>query len=290
MLRRGADSRRKRLAYKVDTDVDVMRRIRQVFDSTLFQKHEQSTSPAGALFVLGLPRSGTTLVDRIVSSHSQVDSLGEINDFALTLTRLSGGIRKGGKLELVDASARFDFSRLGQVYMSALASYGRSAPHLINKTPQNYLYVGLIHLAIAGAKIIHLRRHPLDTCYAMYKTLFRMGYPFSYSLDDIGHYYLAYHQLMQHWRDTLPGVFLDVDYETIVAHKEKISRKIIQYTNLPWEDACLDFHKNRAPAATASATQVRQDIYGSSVGKWKAYEKELEPLASFLTKAGIECG
>jgi len=237
--------------------------------------------------VLGLPRSGTTLVDRVLSSHSQVSSLGEINDFAFALTRVAAG--PGGKLELIERSAAIDFGRLGQLYRQSTAGYGEAAPALIDKMPLNYLYLGLIHLALPGARVIHLRRHPLATCHAMFKTLFRMGYPFSYSLDDLGQYYVAYHRLMAHWRAAIPHSFIDVDYETLVDAQEATSRGLVQYCGLEWEDACLAFHANASPAATASAAQVRRPLYRSSLDRWRSYERQLAPLAEYLTNHGIDC-
>ena len=288
LLRRGASARRAKLAYRVEADVEAMQHIARVFNRAALEKVRNTDQP-GPLFVLGLPRSGTTLVDRILSSHSQVKSLGEINDFAFALIGLCGSNGKGGKQELVEKSAQLDFAALGERYSRAIAGYGYTAPHLINKTPQNYLYLGLLRQALPAARIVHLRRHPLDSCFAMYKTLFRMGYPFSYSLEDLGHYYIAYHRLMQHWRECLPGGFFDMDYETLVDRQEESSRELLRYCGLEWEDACLDFHKNTAPAATASAAQVRKSIYRTSVGRWQVYRRELEPLVELLTNADIDC-
>jgi len=286
-LRRGAASRRTKLAYQVRSDVETMAHIRQVFDQRLLHNQARVSRSIQSIFVLGLPRSGTTLVDRILDSHSHVESLGEINDLVFSLIRLAG---KGeSKLNMINQSATLDFSYLGDLYTNSLTSYGRQAPRLIDKTPQNYLYMGLIHLALPDAKIIHLRRHPLDSCYAMYKTLFRMGYPFSYSLEDLGHYYLAYHQLMAHWRETIPESLLDIDYESLVTDQEKASRQLIQYCDLEWEPTCLQFHNNKSAAATASAVQVRSKVYTTSVNRWRAYEQQLAPLAKFLSTNGIDC-
>lgn len=286
-LQRGADRRRNMLAYRVEQDVEAMARIEKIFTAGVLANAPAPVSNEPSYFILGLPRSGTTLVDRILSSHSEVASLGEINNFAYALMQLAAG--SGGKLEMIARSAHIDMRKLGQVYRNGIAGYGNPAPRLINKTPQNYLYLGLIHLALPGAKIIHLRRHPLDSCYAMYKTLFRMGYPFSYSLDDLGQYYLAYHRLMQHWREVLPGQFLDLDYETLVDQQEHTSRAMLKFCGLEWEHACLDFQNNTSPAATASAAQVRQPVYRTSVQRWRAYADELAPLAHFLEKNGIDC-
>jgi len=139
-----------------------------------------------------------------------------------------------------------------------------------------------------GARIIHLRRHPVDSCYAMYKTLFRMGYPFTYSLEDVGRYYIAYQRLMAHWRELIPQAFLDVDYEQLVYHQESETHRILDYLELDWENACLDFHKHQGAAATASAAQVRQPIYSSSVGRWQCYAQQLAPFIARLKEHGVE--
>lgn len=287
-LQAAANCRRQRLAYRVEGDVAAMARIREVFDAEALAQPRPAATPGDpSLFVLGLPRSGTTLVDRILCSHSQVKSLGEINSFAFALMSQANG--PGDKLAMINRSARLDFVRLGNDYRTALGSYGVQAGLLLNKTPSNYLYLGLIHLALPDARVVHLRRHPLDSCYAMYKTLFRMGYPFSYSLEDLGHYYLAYHRLMAHWRALIPGSFHEVDYESLVQEQEAQSRALLRHCDLPWEDACLQFHRNAAPAATASASQVRRPLYASSVQRWRSYERELAPLAEFLSANGVDC-
>jgi hypothetical protein len=123
----------------------------------------------------------------------------------------------------------------------------------------------------------------------MYKILFRMGYPFSYSLEDLGHYYLAYHRLMTQWRALIPGSFIDLDYEELVRDQEATSRRVVEYCGLEWQDACLAFHRNESPSATASAVQVRQPIHGSSVDRWRTYERQLDPLRCFLESNGIDC-
>ena len=289
-LQRGAALRRAQMAYRVESDLEAMETIARVFDAPTLSRQGPQAPDECALYVLGLPRSGTTLVDRILSSHSQVHSLGEVNTFAFALLQLAA--RQGGsgdKLALIRRSAGLDFAELGALVRSALRSYGHPAPRLIDKTPANFLYLGLIHLAQPGATVVHLRRHPLDSCYAIYKTLFRMGYPYSYALDDLGRYYVAYHRLMAHWRALIPAALIDLDYEDLVQAQPAQTRRMLQHVGLPWEEACLRPQDNPAASATASAAQVRQPVYRTSVARWHRYERQLAPLADLLTRHGIDC-
>jgi tetratricopeptide (TPR) repeat protein len=284
-LSRGADKRRSLMNYDVEGDVAAMERLRSVFDNDLMSKDPAGFEEASPIFVMGLPRSGTTLVDRILSSHSRVDSLGEINNFAYSLMHTIG--QAGDKLSLIDLAADIDFAELGERYAESIGRYGKTGPLLIDKTPLNYLYVGLIKLALPNAHIIHIQRNPMDSCYGMYRTLFRAGYPFSYDFDDLGKYYVAYRQLMDHWHEVAPDAMLDVQYEQLVDNQEQISRGIIEYCGLEWESACLDFDKNASAVATASSAQVRRPIYRDALQRWRRYEKQLQPIINILKKAGI---
>lgn len=284
--------RRARLAYRVESDEDAMAAITAAFDSATLARRAPFPPPnvtEPALFVLGLPRSGTTLVERILDSHPLVASIGESNAFAFALMRLAAG--PGGKLAMIERSARLDGAALGEAYRGALRSHGLGLDTqlILNKTPSNYLYLGLIHQALPQARVVHLKRHPLDSCYAMFKTLFRMGYPFSYSLEDLGRYYVAYHRLMQHWRQAIPQSFHELAYEELVAEQESQSRALLNYCGLPWDEACLRFHHHAAPATSASATQVRRPIYKSSVQLWRRYETQLAPLREYLENHGVSC-
>jgi hypothetical protein len=189
------------------------------------------------------------------------------------------------KRELIENAAKRDATLFGREYCARLPHTAR--PYLIDKTPVNYLYAGLIAKALPAARIIHVRRHPMDVCYAMYKTLFRMAYPFSYSLEDLACYYVGYQALMAHWRRLLGSRLIEVDYEELVAHQETTTRQLLERCGWPWEAECLEFHRNETPSLTASAAQVRQPIYSSSVGLWRRYAHELEPLSIRLRSAGI---
>lgn len=283
-LKRGADSVRRQIGYDVQLDVALMKRIAEIFDRIHAENAKPATERRGPIFVLGLPRSGTTLVERIISSHSAVESMGEISDFALTLNRVA---RTSDREKLLEACARIDPDQVGESYIRSVASRGLETAYFIDKTPTNYLYIGLIAKSLPGASIVHVRRNPVDSCLSMYRTLFRTGYPFSYDLDDLGEYYVAYDALMRHWRTVFPDHLLEVSYEELVENQECVSRAIVARCGLDWETACLEFDTNAAPVATASAAQVRKPLFRDGVERWRRFESQLAPLIERLRKAGI---
>ena len=282
----GAAARRKVLSYRVESDEQAIASVIRSFDRAWYDAAGSGHEVEGPIFVVGLPRSGTTLVERILIRQEQVATVGEVNDFTLAVMRAAGPI--GSNEELIKSAARIAPAALGESYWGAIQGYGHSRPFVVDKTPLNYLYLGLIARALPRARIVHLRRHPMASCYAMYKTLFRMGYPFSYDLDDLGHYYIAYHRLMNYWRALLPGRFLDLDYEALVDDQEGTTRMLLEHCGLQWRDACLRFHENPAPTATASAAQVRRPIYRESLDLWRNYRQELAPLARVLAHNGVK--
>ncbi len=282
-LRRAADTRRRLLSYRVESDERAMADIRRCFDESYFRAAVGGHGDTRPVFILGLPRSGTTLVDRILSSHSLIDSRGESSDLGASVMRLAGPA--SDKQQLIERAAQMDPAAIAQVYCARLPAGGRA--HLIDKTPVNFLYAGLIARGLPHARLIHVRRNPMDVCYAIYKTLFRMAYPFSYDLIDLGRYYLAYRELMAHWRTLLGERLIEIDYEQLVTQQEATTRELLARCGWPWEPACLDFHRNASPSLTASAAQVRQPIYRSSVGLWRRYAAELAPLATLLRDHGV---
>lgn len=284
-LRRGADLRASMMAYHVSTDTDAMADIAAAFDERFYADLPKAEDGPGPIFIVGLPRTGTTLVDRVLSSHTDVGSLGEIHDFVTALTRLCGQAKN--KKDLIEKSTRVDMSALGAAYLESTRARGVEKACLIDKTPANFLYLGLIAKALPRARIIHLTRHPMDAGYAIYKTLFRLGYPYSYRLQDIAAYMAAYRQLMAHWHQMMPGRILDVAYEDMVQDIEGQARRMLSHCGLDWQPAVTEFHKNTSPSATASAAQVRQPLYSGSVGRWKAYEDGLKPLQDALIAAGV---
>lgn len=287
VIEKAAMHRKALLSYKVTTDVDAIDTITNTFSKDKLDKIPSSSNVEQPIFVLGLPRSGTTLVEQILASHSSISSLGEVNCFAYSLMHTVG--QNSGKLDLIKKSLTTDYKCLAQRYLHATKGFGLESNILIDKTPLNFLYIGLIKKALPNAKIIHLKREPLDSCFAMYKTLFRTGYPFSYSLNDLAQYYTAYHRLMKHWRSIFIDEIFDLNYSELVESPEKSINKLFRYCQLETPINVMNFYRNETPSATASAIQVRQPIYTSSVQKWKRYSKRLAPLKQQLESNGIEC-
>jgi len=285
VLQAGAALRRRALSYCVEDDLETMQMIAQVFDAGFFSAAHAGHADARPLFIVGLPRSGTTLVDRVLSSHSAVVSRGEASDLVMAIVHATGGV--ASKRERVRRAARIDFAALGARYCAALPRDTQVA-RWIDKTPNHFLYLGIVAAALPEARIVHVRRRPMDACYAMYKTLFRMAYPFSYDLEDLGRYWLGYDALMAHWRRVLPpDRLVEIDYEELVENQETTTRRLLGALDLDWQDACLHFERNEEPSLTASAAQVRQPIYRSSVGLWRRYATQLEPLARRLRGTGV---
>jgi tetratricopeptide (TPR) repeat protein len=283
---------RKSMQYRVEDDVETIDRLIEVHTREAISNVDvdMTCSSKEPIFIVGLPRSGTTLVERIVGSHSAVYSAGELNEFAYALmgnSKKQFAGQKMSKMGLVDRSLTLNLKQLGESYIQSTRPRTGHTPYFIDKLPLNYLYCGLIHAAIPNAKIILLQRNPMDVCYAVYKTLFTSPYPFSYDLKEVGSYYLAYRRLMDHWKSTLGELMLTVDYEQLVYSQEEQSRRIIEYCGLPWEDVCLDFQNNKSASSTASSVQVRQPIYTSSIGQWRNYQQQLEPLVELFEENGV---
>jgi tetratricopeptide (TPR) repeat protein len=289
-LTRAAKKRREHMRYEVSADLATVNWIIAAFPEG--PKTPMASASADApIFIIGLPRSGTTLVERILGSHSTLVSAGELDSFALSIVdavRRKTGRAQLTRQDLVAYSAGLDFAALGNDYLRHARAVGAVAGRFIDKMPLNYLYCGLIHRALPQAKLVHLTRHPLAVCYAMYKTLFRDGYPFSYDLTEIGQYYLGYRQLMAHWNTTMPGSIYELNYETLIADQQGETRKLLTFCGLDWEEACVQFHQNPAASTTASAAQVRRPIYDSSLSQWRHYERQLNGLRQQLEAAGMK--
>ena len=288
-LENGARLRRAHLSYRVDTDVDTVQWIIDAFPSVEARPLELTSRPR-PIFIVGLPRSGTTVVERILGSHSDVFAAGELNHFAEALTTAARAQSRGQPLprqQLIELSRQLDFSKLGEDYIYRVRQVTFRQDHFTDKMPLNYLYCWLIRQALPQARIVHVTRHPIASCYAMFKTLFKDGYPFSYDLGDLARYYVGYRRLMRHWHATMPGFIFDISYENLVLDQEDETRRLLSACGLEWQDDCLHFHANPAATTTASAAQVRRPLYDTSLGQWRNYEQQLDRLRSDLLAAGI---
>lgn len=278
-------------AYSRDQDTELFESIERAFDRS-FMSRETTGEPSGEpIFVVGMPRTGTTLAERILSSHSDVFSAGELQDFGLALKRASGS-RTNRLLDAdtIERGTRVDFAELGQRYLASTRPATGGTPRFVDKMPMNFLYIGFIHLALPNAKIVCLRRHPLDTCVSNFRQLFRLDhsyYGYAGDLSDTAHYYILFDRLMAHWREVLPGKVLELQYEDLVDNQEQQTRRLLEFCGLEWQDACLSFHENEAAIATASAVQAREPIYSDAKGRWKRYGNKLDAIKRQLEEAGI---
>jgi tetratricopeptide (TPR) repeat protein len=289
-LRAGSRRRREHLRYDVSQDVATVDWIIEAFPDGPPPAAAAAGGEVAPIFIVGLPRSGTTLVERILTSHSRVRSAGELQAFAHCL--VAATCRRAGRSplprrDLVAASATLDFPALGREYLAAAHAEAGVAGRFVDKMPLNYLYCGIIARALPHAKIVHVHRHPLAACYAMYKSLFRDGYPYSYDLEELGRYYVAYRRLMEHWERTMPGLILPLSYERLIADQIATTRELLAYCGLDWEEAVASFQDNPEPSTTASAAQVRRPLYDTSVAQWRHYAHELGALEAQLRCAGI---
>jgi len=289
-LKRGADAHRASLRYDVAEDTRVLDALIRRHDGAALQATESGCCSDEPIFIVGLPRSGTTLVERILASHPDVYAAGELQAFPQSVRRLVSA-RLGANpspVELVEHSLQLEPSELGRAYLGDTRPRTGHTLRFIDKLPTNYLNVVLIRRALPKARIIALRRDPVDSCYAMYKSFLTGPYRFTNDLLDLARYFAAWSRLMKHW-DSLPGAkVLTVRYEDVVASPEAASRRLLDHCGLAWDDRCLSFHALRGAVSTASASQVRRPIYSSSVGKWRAYRAELQPLLQALRSLEVQ--
>ncbi|MFC7047959.1 tetratricopeptide repeat-containing sulfotransferase family protein [Emcibacter nanhaiensis] len=271
--------------YSLDQEIGAIEQIIKCHRAEAFRTASPGRGGANAIFVLGLPRTGTTLVEQILAAHPYVGAKGELNDFASAmmseLNSLSGGVPIR-RVQAISDSLKLDFAQLGERYLSMVAERAPDSDVFIDKMPLNYLYIGLILQALPEAHIIYLKRDPLDAATAIYTTLFNQAYAWSYSLQDIERYMQAHYRLMDHWKAEFGDRLYVVAYEDIIKDQEGATRGLLDYCGLPWDPACLDFHKNRSAVTTASAVQVRKPIYSTSMGRWKHFETELAPIVPSL--------
>ncbi|HUN52596.1 MAG TPA: tetratricopeptide repeat protein [Candidatus Sulfotelmatobacter sp.] len=284
-LRRGAALKRRQVAYDEETTLRGFERIREIFGKELLVSRAGSGNPSSLpIFVVGMPRSGTTLVEQVLASHPRVYGAGELEDLGQIAAGAAGaGSGRLADLGIVAGMPDAALRQFGDEYVRRVQTMAPAAERIVDKLPENFRHVGFIRLILPNARIIHMRRNPVDTCLSCFSKLFSGNQPHTYDLAELGRYYRAYDRLAAHWRAVLPPeAMLEVQYEDVVADLEAQARRIVAYCGLEWDEGCLAFHKSNRPVRTASASQVRQPIYSKSVERWLPYKDQLKPLLDEL--------
>lgn len=282
----GARLQRALIDYREDQALGLLDEVMDVFDTDMVRRHPAAAVPAtmNPVFIVGMPRSGSTLLEQVLSRHPDVSCSGETNAFG---DKLAAVRRDAPELPLfpafmrtVDAEA---LARVGSAYRSHMAEFGGSARAFVNKQLFNFVFMGAIHMVLPDAKFLVTRRDAIDTCLSTFTNYFDNHIPYSYDLGELGRFYRQFEQVIEHWSTVLPPhVVRIVDYEELVSDLETRTRSILEFLNLPWDPACLAFHRSSQPARTASVVQVRRPLYQSSVGRWQRYEAHLKPLIDAL--------
>ncbi|MBC7984043.1 MAG: sulfotransferase [Candidatus Obscuribacterales bacterium] len=294
-LDRGKRNKRSTLSYSSADDGELFDILANICTPEFLASKDVAVKALGLsnepIFIVGMPRTGTTLVERILSSHPSVFAAGELTNLALVLKR-AAATRSNLVLdaETLRAIKEVEWSGIGNDYVESTRPRTGHTPRFIDKMPLNFLYAGFIHRALPNAKIICLRRDPVDTCLSNYRQLFATQFPYynyAYDLLDTGRYYVMFDALVARWRELMPQHFYEVQYESVVNDLEAEARKLMEFCELDWDPACLSFHENVAPVSTASSVQVRQPIYKTSVARWRKYEQETLSLRQYLKSAGI---
>ena len=289
---RGNELQQSQQHYKKEHMTDVLNLQIEYCNSTLFKRKKKfGHDGADPIFIVGLPRAGSTLLEQILASHSKVEGTLELPNIPALAYKLAG--RKTvnetpdypKNLSTLSAET---LEKFGKDYLDETRIHRTKLPHFIDKMPNNFRHIALIHLILPNAKIIDARRNPMACCFSGFKQLFASGQQFSYGLEEIGTYYKDYVEVMNHWDKVLPGKILRVQYEDVVSNLENEVTRILEYCNLPFEDNCINFHKTERNVRTPSSEQVRQPIYKSGLEQWKNYEPWLDPLKKSLGNIEIK--
>ncbi len=284
----GNELRRNNIEYSHEQTESYFSELIDFFDERIFSKRpfsgEESDLP---IFILGMPRSGTTLTEQIVSSHPSVFGAGELGDIGRIVNHLNSlaGKNRTYPSSLLDLDADV-LQAVTQRFLMNIEAFDPDAQHITDKMPHNFIHIGLIAYLLPNARIIHCRRNPLDNCLSIFFQNFVGEHAYKWDLRELGRYYLLYERLMDHWKQVVPNPVYELQYEEMVADQEGVSRRLIEFCGLEWDDACLEFHKADRSVQTASQWQVRQPVYKSSTERWRRYEKHIGPLIEALRLVG----
>ena len=285
----GANARRSIIQYNEGVESTAFEALEKTYTKEWLASQEEGCEDISPVFILGQPRTGSTLIERVISSHSLVHSAGELQQFSMSLRRLADHRDpEWFSSEFISQAAELSGNKIGEMYLKTSEKMRGDLPHFVDKMPSNYRFIPLILKAFPNAKIIHVKRNPMDACFASYKQLFSDAYGHSYDQKEMARHHARYYHLMECWRERFPDRFLDVEYEDVVRDIESNAKKMIDYMDLPWEDGCLDFHKQDVLVATASTVQVREPAHSRSIDRWKKYENQLAPMVDELVKCGID--
>jgi hypothetical protein len=283
-----AGLKRSSIDYSISESRAKFEKIRAVFTTDFFSKNaDTGVHDQTPIFILGMPRSGTSLVEQILASHPDCFGAGEISDLAIACDSATDAALQGQAPSFPDGLSQLQadaFADMGRQYLARIRHYSPDAKFITDKMPHNFLRIGLIKTILPDAKIIHCRRDPMDNCLSIFKTYLVSGHRYSYDLSELGQYYKLYQALMAYWQDCLPGFIYDQSYEDLVKSPEQQVSRLLQHCGLAWNDDCLNFHQTRRKIGTASSAQVSRPIYRKSVKLWQQYEKHLEPLRSAIFK------
>jgi tetratricopeptide (TPR) repeat protein len=280
-ISKGNTLKRRQINYDEALATRIFEGVAEVFNGNLFDRFRGQGDPSAVpIFVVGMPRSGSSLIEQILASHPQIQGAGELPNLELVLDSAF----KGGYPACVSEVDGATIRRLGEAYLASLPALAAGKVRLTDKLPSNFVHIGLLRLILPNARIIHTMRDPIDTCVSCYSKLFTTGLNFSYDLGELGRRYLHYDALMKHWKSVLPtDTILDVSYEEVVNDIEGQARRLIDYCGLPWDDRCVSFHQNSRTVKTASAVQVRKPLFRSSMQRWRKHEASLGPLLNELS-------
>lgn len=281
----GGRLKRAQLSYDEAQSEEFFTNIKKMFPREIFANRPFKGDPTDRLlFIVGMPRSGSTLVEQIVSSHKEIYGAGEVKYLSRSLHQLRDRFPSLSRYpEMVGEINETQWNILAESYKSAIFKNSEDAKIITDKLLTNYFFVGLINILFPNAKIINTQRNPVDTCLSTFTKLFKDDMPHSYDLGELGRYYLQYDRLMRHWQEVLPdGVIKTVNYEDVVKDTEAVARELIDFVGLKWDPACVDFHNSKRPVKTASVAQVRKPIYNTAVDRWRKYGDGLKPLVDIL--------
>ena len=275
--------RRKSESYDPVDFETIVDKIIEIMPLEKMQEKPSKRSDVTPIFIVGLPRSGSTLLEQILASHSAIEGTHELHEMVSSMRNVkeSSNIDKRFPHALESFKAR-QWQMLGQEYLATTEKYRTDKLFFIDKNPNNFSFIGAIKLSIPNAKIINAKRHPLDSCFGSYKQLFASGQPFSYDLTELGEYYMEYERIMSHWKEVCEGFVLDVNYEDVVSDLDSQVKRILEFCEVPFEESCLRFYETKRAVKTASSEQVRKPIYSSSVNLWRNYEEKLSDLIEIL--------